>query len=77
MRVLQEGEGVRIGESKPIGVNVRVVAATNRMLVEEMGEGRFQEDLCRSGQLAVEAAIAASVAYQEAGIHSRLLIEVS
>ena len=59
MRVLQEGEGVRIGESKPIGVNVRVVAATNRMLVEEMGEGRFREDLCRSGQLAVEAAIAA------------------
>ena len=45
LRVLQEGEVVRLGASKPINVDVRIVAATNRTLIEEVGEGRFREDL--------------------------------
>ena len=45
LRVLQEGEVVRLGSSKPISVDVRIVAATNRTLIEEVGEGRFREDL--------------------------------
>lgn len=45
LRVLQEGEVVRLGTSKPISVDVRIVAATNRTLIEEVGEGRFREDL--------------------------------
>ncbi len=40
LRVLQEGEIVRLGASKPISVDVRIVAATNRTLIEEVGEGR-------------------------------------
>ena len=45
LRVLQEGEVVRLGESKPRKVDVRIVAATNRNLIKEVGEGRFREDL--------------------------------
>ena len=45
LRVLQEGEIVRLGASNPISVDVRTVAATNRTLIEEVGEGRFREDL--------------------------------
>ena len=45
LRVLQEGEIVRLGASEPISVDVRIVAATNRTLIEEVGEGRFREDL--------------------------------
>ncbi len=45
LRVLQEGEVVRLGESKPRKVDVRIVAATNRNLIDEVGEGRFREDL--------------------------------
>ena len=45
LRVLQEGEIVRLGASNPISVAVRIVAATNRTLIEEVGEGRFREDL--------------------------------
>ncbi len=45
LRVLQEGEVERIGSQKTIQVDVRVIAATNRTLEEEIEEGRFREDL--------------------------------
>jgi two-component system response regulator AtoC len=45
LRVLQEGEVRRIGESKPIQVDVRIVSATVKDLIKEVNEGRFREDL--------------------------------
>jgi two-component system response regulator AtoC len=45
LRVLQEGEIRRIGESKPIQIDVRIVAATVKDLVKEVTEGRFRNDL--------------------------------
>ncbi|GBD31135.1 Transcriptional regulatory protein ZraR [bacterium HR33] len=45
LRALQEGIVTRIGASKPIKVDVRVVAATNKDLEEEIEAGRFREDL--------------------------------
>ena len=45
LRALQEGEVQRVGADKPIRVNVRIIAATNRDLAKEMGEGRFRADL--------------------------------
>lgn len=45
LRVLQEKEIVRIGGTKTIGCDVRIVAATNRDLTEEMKAHRFREDL--------------------------------
>ncbi len=45
LRALQEGEIVRIGDTRPKQVNVRVVAATNRDLEMEVKAGRFREDL--------------------------------
>ena len=45
LRVLQERSFERVGGTKPIPVDVRVVAATHRNLEEEVGEGRFREDL--------------------------------
>ena len=45
LRVLQEGEFERVGGSKTIKVDVRVIAATNRDLESEVEEGHFREDL--------------------------------
>lgn len=45
LRVLQEGELVRLGANKPVRVDVRIVAATNRTLTDEISAGRFREDL--------------------------------
>ncbi|HLV25917.1 MAG TPA: sigma-54 dependent transcriptional regulator, partial [Gemmatimonadales bacterium] len=45
LRVLQDGVVTRIGGSKPIQVDVRVLAATNKQLDKEIAEGRFREDL--------------------------------
>ncbi len=45
LRVLQENVVQRVGGSKPVSVNVRVLAATNKDLEEEVKEGNFREDL--------------------------------
>jgi two-component system nitrogen regulation response regulator NtrX len=45
LRVLQEGEVERLGSAKTIKVDVRVIAATNKNLEEEIERGRFREDL--------------------------------
>jgi len=45
LRALQEGIVTRVGGSKPIQVDVRVLAATNKALEQEIAAGRFREDL--------------------------------
>jgi transcriptional regulator with PAS, ATPase and Fis domain len=45
LRVLQEGEFYRVGGNRPVRVDVRVIAATNRDLEQMIAEGKFREDL--------------------------------
>lgn len=45
LRVLESGEFLKVGETRPVKVNVRVIAATNRDLQKEMEQGNFREDL--------------------------------
>jgi formate hydrogenlyase transcriptional activator len=45
LRVIQDGEFERLGSPRTIKVNVRIIAATNRSLEEEIRKGRFRKDL--------------------------------
>ncbi len=45
LRVLETGEFIRVGASKPIKTNVRVVAATNENMQKAIASGKFREDL--------------------------------
>ncbi|WP_143883655.1 sigma-54-dependent transcriptional regulator [Chryseobacterium binzhouense] len=45
LRVLESGEFLKVGDSKPTKVNVRIIAATNRDLQKEIDNGNFREDL--------------------------------
>jgi two-component system nitrogen regulation response regulator NtrX len=45
LRALEEGVVTRIGATKPVSVDVRVIAATNKNVDEEIAAGRFREDL--------------------------------
>ena len=45
LRVLEEGRFERLGSTKPLQANVRIIAATNRDLVHDVDEGKFRKDL--------------------------------
>ena len=45
LRVIEEREVVRVGSTKPIKVDVRIIAATNRSLLDQVNRGDFREDL--------------------------------
>lgn len=45
LRVLQESEITRVGETKPVKIDVRIITATHRNLLDELAAGRFREDL--------------------------------
>lgn len=45
LRVLESGEYLKVGSNKPVKVNVRIIAATNRDLPTETEAGRFRQDL--------------------------------
>ncbi|MDP6346643.1 MAG: sigma-54 dependent transcriptional regulator, partial [Alphaproteobacteria bacterium] len=45
LRVLQEREIDRVGGAKPVKIDIRLIATTNRLLQEEVAKGRFREDL--------------------------------
>ncbi len=45
LRVLQNREIIRLGDTKPIKVDVRIIAATNKDLKQLVSENKFREDL--------------------------------
>jgi len=45
LRVLEEGNFLRLGGTKPVQVNVRIITATNTVLKEAVSKGEFREDL--------------------------------
>ena len=45
LRVLEEGRFERLGSTKPLHVNVRIIAATNRDIEQEVKDGKFRRDL--------------------------------
>ena len=45
LRVLESGEFIKVGDTRPFKVNVRIIAATNRDLQKEIEAGHFREDL--------------------------------
>ncbi len=45
LRVIENGEFIKIGDTKPVQVDVRIIAATNRDLLKEIEAGNFREDL--------------------------------
>jgi len=45
LRVLEEGKFERLGSTKPLHVNVRIIAATNRDIEQEVKDGKFRKDL--------------------------------
>lgn len=45
LRILETGEFIKVGETKPTKVNIRIIAATNRDLQKEIEENHFREDL--------------------------------
>ena len=45
LRVLETGEFMKVGENKPTKINVRIIAATNKNLSEEIEKGHFRQDL--------------------------------
>jgi two-component system NtrC family response regulator len=45
LRVLENGEFIKVGDTKVVKVNIRIIAATNRNLQQLIAEGKFREDL--------------------------------
>lgn len=45
LRVLETGEFIKVGDTRPLKADVRIIAATNRGLQQEITEGKFREDL--------------------------------
>lgn len=45
LRVIENGEFIKVGESKATKVNIRIIAATNRNLIKEIEAGNFRQDL--------------------------------